>query len=133
MLQVRYHSNFKGGPTLLFAGSSGDLESLIAFFREWDGREVSLLERLKGSGETYVNGVRELLVLGTSDSAGRLAWTRDVGRWTVARSAIPRIVDLLEGLTQAKSPGHQYLDSGSDEIQIICSKDEYPVPSAAST
>jgi hypothetical protein len=129
MLQIRYHANFKFRPTLLFAGSASDVCRLLEVFRDWDGEEIDLLQRLRQvEGGVACDSVASLkLSRAKAEKDSYLEWTNDHGVWWISRRGQPRIVDLLEGLKDSADPGHQYLDIGDPTgVQIMCSKDEYP-------
>ena len=126
MLQIRYHLNFKGKDTLLFAGSRDDIDLLHSFFLRWKGEEVELVQRLRTHEKLYLASVTALRL--QRGSRNSFTWQRDHGTWVITTGNQDLIIGLLEGLLEANDEGHQYLDSGESSIQIIVAKDEYPLP-----
>jgi hypothetical protein len=129
-LQIRYHPNFKGQETLLFAGSWGDIDLLRSFFLGWNGEEPDLIEYLQARGKVDLFSV-STLCLRRDTKQDSFVWNRDKGTWLISEAYQKQIVDLLEGLMFAQMKGHQYLEPGSARVQVMVSKDEdYPLPSA---
>ena len=129
-LQVRYHPNFKGQDTLLFAGSQGDIDLLRSFFFGWNGDELDLIAYLQTRSKVNLFSISALCLLrGTKRDS--FVWSRDRGTWLISKAYQQQIIDLLDGLLAAHTKGHQYLEPGSARVQVMVSKDEdYPLPSA---
>ncbi len=132
MLQVNYHENFKGAPTLLLAGTKSDIEALRDLFGTWTGERVDLV---KYFGKTGINlaGMREMVLNHSSTGPNSVVRVNDDScQWRVSKSWKKRIMGLLQALIESQSPSHQYLDSGEGAVQVLCSKDEYEPESPAS-
>jgi hypothetical protein len=129
MLQIRYHQNFKGNDTLLFAGSAADLKRLHTFFQEWSGEEVDLIERLQAKEKLYLHSVKAIHLKTTTKYCG-LNWNVDTGTWIISVPYLETMIGELEGLLETSVPGHQYFDYPglTGNIQIMVAKDEYPLP-----
>ncbi|HET7396571.1 MAG TPA: hypothetical protein VFK12_09035 [Gammaproteobacteria bacterium] len=127
MLQIGYYKNFKGDqPTLLFAGSASDVLKLMVFFRDWDGEKTDLLKYFENGSIIEVNKIQNIII--ERGVHGRTNVTSDDFSltWSITKKDQDRIMGLLEGLVESNKPSHQYLNDGLSNIQIICSKDEYP-------
>ena len=68
LLQIRYHPNFKGEDTLLFAGSRDDIDLLRSFFFGWNGDELDLIAYLQTRGKVYLFSVSTLCACGGTQS-----------------------------------------------------------------
>ena len=129
-LQIRYHPNFKGQDTLLFAGSRDDIDLLRSFFFGWNGDELDLIKYLQLRGKVYLFSV-STLCLRRDTKRDSFVWNRERGTWLISQAHQEQIIDLLDGLLAARTKGHQYLEPGEATVQIMASKDEdYPLPSA---
>lgn len=126
MLRIGYFNEFKGQKTLLLAGSQVDIMTLQQFFRSWSGATANLIEYLGEAAAIYVGGITEL-VLQRAEQDSRAEYHRNQVIWHISSEWQERIIGLLSGLCESKHSSHQYLDSGCEDIQILCSKDEYPV------
>ena len=122
-MQFRYHPNFRGDDTLLFAGSRDDIDLLRSFFLAWNGEDLDLIEYLQARCRTYVFSVRALC-LQRATKADAFEWARDNGTWLVSQAHQKQIIGLLDGLLEEKAAGHQYLGPGGAAVQIMVSKDE---------
>jgi hypothetical protein len=131
MMELGYYHNFKGGDTLLFAGSGDDINELYRFFKQWDGRECDLVHYLQSHESICLHSVKALLLKRDVDWH-KLSWLGDRGTWSISQEAQTWIVGLLESLREANHAAHQYLDHDGDAVQIMVSKDEYPNPSKGS-
>jgi len=130
LLQIRYHPNFKGEDTPLFAGSRDDIDLLRSFFFGWNGDELDLIAYLQTRGKVYLFSVSTLR-LRRDAKRDSFSWSRDRGTWLISEAHQQQIIDLLDGLLAAQTKGHQYLEPGSARVQVMVSKDEdYPLPSA---
>jgi len=128
-LQIRYHPNFKGNDTLLFAGARDDIDLLRSFFRQWTGEELDLIKYLQVREEAYLFSVSALL-LRRDMKRDSFIWSQDKGTWLISQAHQEQIIGLLDGLLEA-SGGHQYLDKGTTSVQIMVSLNEhYPLPTA---
>lgn len=125
MLQIGYFNEFKEQKTLLLAGSQVDIMTLQQFFRSWFGATIELVEYLGRATSIHVIGLAKL-VLQREGEDSRAERCHNQVIWRISSEWQVRIVGLLEGLCKSENPSHQYLDSGGEGIQIICSKDEYP-------
>ncbi len=129
MLQIQYHANFKFRPTLLFAGAASDVRRMLEVIRDWDGKEIDLVQHLRhgvegGVASSSIGSIK--LSRANAEKDSYLEWTNDRGVWWISRRGQSRIVGLLEGLKDSAQPGHQYLDIGDPMgVQIMCSKEEY--------
>lgn len=124
MLQIRYHPEFKGLPTILFVGSKHEFSTLLYFFKEWNGEDIDLIQYLQSiHTKLYLFSVSIILIKQTS-SEDSFKWQNQTGIWQISKPHVETIIGLIEELCETDSPGHQYLDIASD-IQIIFSKDEY--------
>jgi hypothetical protein len=129
-LQIRYHPNFKGRDTLLFAGSQNDIDLLRSFFFGWNGDELDLIAYLQTRGKVYLFSISALR-LRRDTKRDSFVWSRDRGTWLISETYQQQIIDLLDGLLAAQTKGHQYLEPGSARVQVVVSKDEdYPLLSA---
>jgi hypothetical protein len=126
-LQIRYHPNFKGHDTLLFAGERDDMDLLRTFFRQWTGEEIDLIKYLQVRENVYLFSVSALL-LRRGMKRDSFIWSQDKGTWLISQAHQEQIIGLLDGLIET-SGGHQYLDKGTSSAQIIASLNEhYPLP-----
>lgn len=118
---------FNGAPTLLLAGSTSEMDALRCALQEWDGSTISLAGVLRPSIPVHVEGISELVLEGArSDRTESIAVMEcDKAIWKLSVSKRDRIVGLLKGLCRGPDAGHQYLDSGTSPMQLLCSKGEY--------
>jgi hypothetical protein len=129
-VQIRYHPNFKGDDTLLFAGSSDDIDLSRSFFLAWDGEDLDLIEYLQARCRTYACSVRALC-LRRATKGDAFEWVRNSGTWLVSQVHQKQIVGLLDRLLEEKAAAHQYLEPDGAAVQIMVSKDEnYPLPTS---
>jgi len=124
MLQIRYHPNFKGANTILFAGHQPDIELLRKFFFKWQGETVDLITALKDEKHLYLFSVKKLK-LTRSPNRGSINWNEEQGEWLISQPYQEQILSLLDGLLTTGDKGHQYLDTGSGNVQVMVAKDEY--------
>src|SRR5205085_5630113 len=99
-LQIRYEPNFKGGDTLLFAGSRDDIDFLRSLFIEWSGDELDLIKYLRLRGDVYLFSVSALW-LRRDAGLDSFSWSRDRGTWLISQAYQEHIIDLLDGLQEA--------------------------------
>lgn len=126
MLQVRFHADFKGKDTVLFAGSLDDLVPLRTFFVNWDGQELELLRHLAVAREIYLHNVKYIRVV-RNDLQDSFIWSEGNGLWTISYQYQIILIGLMDALLHNNSPCHQYLYDYFGSVQIIASKDEYSV------
>jgi hypothetical protein len=128
LLQIRYHPNFKSQDTLLFAGSRDDIDLLRSFFLGWNGEELDLIKYLQVRANVYLLSV-SALCLRRDMKREFFIWSQGKGTWLISQAHQEQIIGLLDGLLEAKTEGHQYLDNGKSAVQIMVSMDEqYPLP-----
>jgi hypothetical protein len=126
MLKICYHAMFKWQPTLLLAGSEQEISALQRAFAQWNCKTVSLVEELRAHADVCLKVIDDLiLVPGGDDLESCVTLKGGKALWKVSPFQRERISGLLEGLRDAPHPAHLYLESGTNSIQILCSKDEY--------
>jgi hypothetical protein len=131
MLQIRYHPEFKiSTNTLLFAGSRDDIDRIRSFFLGWNGEEIDLISHLQAQEKLYLFSVKSLRLQRTTKKTV-FTWHGDRGTWFITLANQEQIIGLLDGLLEVNDKGHQYLADGEGPVQIMVSKDEYPLPSSA--
>lgn len=124
-MQIAYFEEFKGQKTLLFAGSKADVVALQTFFCSWSGAAEDLIEHLGKTIPINTVGLRKLVLHRTDENSRAEHYLNEIV-WHISPEWQQRILGLLDGLCNSKGSSHQFLDSGGEVIQIICSKDEYP-------
>src|SRR5580658_2888347 len=128
LLQARYHPDFKSQDTLLFAESWDDIDLLRSFFVGWDGEELDFIQYLQLRGKVYLFSVSGLC-LRRDIKRDSFIWSRDKGTWLISEADQDQIVGFLDGLLEAKTEGHQYLEDDKATVQIMVSLNEnYPLP-----
>lgn len=132
MLQIRYHENFLyGRPALLFAGSIDDLHNLELFFDSWRGEKVDLIATAKRQHEIYTLGVKKLFIEVDQKKTNSIFGIDGSDMYLLlSKEDKTKIAGLIEGLKVSNRPGHQYLHSKEQMIQVIFSKDEYTLPAS---
>lgn len=126
MLQFMYHDNFKGGPTLLLAGSGKDIGKLLEFFKSWSGTKIDLIREMGLQDNINVVGLSNIFMdIVDANKSSIFRKVNDQGFWSINKLGQSRIIGLLAGLEESEGPGHQYLDDRANAIKILCSKDEY--------
>lgn len=126
MLKIGYYSMFKGQPTLLLSGSDPEILALRHVFAQWGRKTASLVAQLRACVVVSLEGIDDLaLTVDLIGCASRIELTGNKLVWRISFSQCDRIVGLLDDLCADSRLGHQYLESGTDVIQILCSKDEY--------
>jgi hypothetical protein len=123
VLEIAYLPNFKGQDTLLFAGSREDIEVLRAFFVEWSGDEVDLIEYLQNLGVVKLISVSKIC-LRRALRRDSFVWKKNDGFWLISEAFQHQITGLLDGLVEAQTSGHQYLEPAGAHVQIMVSINE---------
>jgi hypothetical protein len=123
VLQIAYLPNFKSQHTLLFAGSREDIEFFRAFFVEWSGDELDLIEYLQKRGVVRLGSVSKIC-LRRAPKQDSFAWKNNDGVWLISEPFQDQITGLLDGLVRAQANGHQYLEPAGAHVQIMVSIDE---------
>jgi hypothetical protein len=128
LLQIRYHPNFKSQDTLLFAGSRDGIGLLRSIFHEWNGEDLDLIKSLHARGNIYLFSI-VTLCLRRDMNRDSFVWSQGKGTWLISPAYQEQIIGLLDGLLEANTQGHQYLDKGNSAVQIMVSMNEhYPLP-----
>ncbi len=91
-LQVRYHPNFKGQDTLLFAGSQDDIDLLRSFFFGWNGDELDLIAYLETRSKVNLFSI-SALCLRRDTKRDSFVWSRDRGTWLISEAYQQQIME----------------------------------------
>jgi hypothetical protein len=128
MIQVGYFSDFKGAPALVIAGVAADFERLADALVRSEREEVNLIETLRREGHQVHLANLSDLKISPHATRTKLSISGASAHWEITDAYATRLIGLISGLKERHSPGHQYLESGSADVQIILSKDEYSKP-----
>jgi hypothetical protein len=104
------------------------MDLLRSFFVGWNGDETDLIQYLRPRGDVSLSSVL-VLCLRRATERDSFAWNRGRCAWLISAPYQKQIVDLLTGLLSAEMRGHQYLEPGCSDVQVMVSLDEYPSPS----
>jgi hypothetical protein len=127
VLHISYYDMFKWAPTLLVSGSKLEIASLRDVLAEWHGETISLAGILRLRTTLHMQGITDLILESAPSERmeSSAVLERDKAVWRLSTFDQDRIVGLLEGLCRGKDTGHQYLESNTSPIQILCSTGEY--------
>lgn len=121
-MRIERRENFKGKDSVLIFGDKTDMRKLFELFQSWDGEEVDLIAALSTQEK---GGQLSALTLRQVVSGNAITWKANVGSWRLSLDSGKNVAGLLEGLLDSTEAGHQYLDDGIGDVQVIASIGEY--------
>ena len=118
-MNLGYFPDWNGSRTLLLGVSDDETPKLIAMFRLFASSHLNQW-LLHTSPEVTAHNGAELHVVklpARGSAAPQLA---------CGESEIFQVIDLLEGLAEPGTSGHQYFDLSPPEYELVVSQAEYP-------
>lgn len=129
MLNYGFFKDFKGGDTLLFAGSAEELFSLARVLHE------VAAGRLSGEiGLDHARGFRSsrlmfatIHVVSWPMNEVSIEWAGEslLADWKLSPADAAQAEQLLQNVAASHESAHEFLEDSGD-IQVIVAKDEYP-------
>jgi hypothetical protein len=116
-LHVHFLEDFNSGPTILLMGGSQDFSRLANLIEA--RRAGNLSDLLATSGQSSIALTLAYGVCGRVTHSGKDFY------WILSDREATEFIALLRSLAENAAPGHQYLDTGSGEIEVVASKDEF--------
>lgn len=122
MLRSTYYSQFKNDPKVLFWGDARALHKLSSLLRAGSIGTGAL------SLDPFSEAIDRKTVVIKSVRRSRGMRIRGANlEWALERKAMTKFADIVEGLADTGTPGHQYLTCNvDDEITVMVSCGEYP-------
>lgn len=129
-LAYGYLPNFKGDPTILFAGDGEALENFARFLDEVFKQPANITIMLDRDPLFLPKrGVRLSMTLVNSQTGMRRIQSGSSEphfEWRISKQLASRFAELARSVAGADRPSHQYLDSNEqDDVNVILSKGEY--------
>ena len=120
-----YFPDFNDGALLISASNKG-LVLLLDIFRGLADDKVRIhninqLEGFVAFGET------KLSIKGSTLESSFKKIDDNKFLWNITRSTSERFYNLAMSLLRSDKPGHQYFDTGCDDVTVIISKGEYDI------
>jgi hypothetical protein len=95
----------------------------------WRGEKLEFIGAMKRDHEIYIHGLKKLLLEVDEKIVASISGIDGSELFLLlTKRDKDRIVGLIDGLGNSAGPGHQYLNTKGQAIEIMLSKDEYPLP-----
>ncbi len=125
MIQIGYFKEFKGMPTVLIAASEEDFDHVYDALLSEAPEPIDLVALLRRTVSAIHTANLTSFAMAPHGSETRLTLHGSEVQWSRPDSYRVRLKGLLDVLKESSTPAHQYLETGTREMQLVVSRGEY--------